>query len=93
MDLQAIWSTLSADSISAADRVIDALVQRFELLAEFPEMGKERPELAAALRSFPVGNYLVFYRITPEVIEVVRVLHAARDLPTHFRAADHEPGE
>jgi toxin ParE1/3/4 len=40
--------------------------------------------MAPGLRSFPVGNYVVFYRIVPEGIELVRVLHGARDLRRLF---------
>jgi toxin ParE1/3/4 len=43
-------------------------------------MGTPRDTLAPGLRSFPVGSYLVFYRVVPEGIEVARILHGARDL-------------
>jgi len=46
-----------------------------------PEMGRRREELAMHLRSFPVGRYIIFYRSMQEGIEIVRVLHGARDLP------------
>ena len=43
-------------------------------------MGTARDRLAPGLRSFHVGNYLVFYRPVQDRIELVRVLHGARDL-------------
>ena len=43
-------------------------------------MGTARDNLGRGVRSFPVGNYLVLYRIIPDGIEVARVLHGARDL-------------
>lgn len=46
-----------------------------------PLVGRARPKLAAALRSFPEGRYVLFYRPAPNGIELVRVLHSARDLP------------
>jgi hypothetical protein len=49
-------------------------------------MGRLRPELAPHLRSFPIGNYVIFYRLTQEGIEVARVLHGARDIDALFRA-------
>jgi toxin ParE1/3/4 len=56
------------------------------LLLRNPELGKprmfERPELSG-LRSFAVrdfGQHLVFYRPMDRGIEVLRVLHGARDL-------------
>ena len=52
-------------------------------------MGQVRPELASGVRSFPVGKYVVFYLPMEEGIEVVQVIHAARDIPAVFR----RPGE
>jgi toxin ParE1/3/4 len=49
-----------------------------------PDMGRLREELAARLRRFPVGNYVVFYRSIAGGIEIARVLHGARDLPPLF---------
>jgi len=43
-----------------------------------------RPELALAVRSFPVGNYVIFYRPHGDGIVVIPVLHGARDLPGMF---------
>jgi toxin ParE1/3/4 len=50
------------------------------MLADQPESGRERPELLPGLRSFPVGYYLVFYRLSNGVLTIERVLNAARDL-------------
>jgi toxin ParE1/3/4 len=47
-------------------------------------MGREREELSARLRSFAVGNYVIFYRPAKDGIEVVRILHGARDFPPLF---------
>ncbi len=47
-------------------------------------MGRRREELAPALRSFPAGNYVIFYRPVREAIQIIRVLHGARDIETMF---------
>ncbi len=49
-----------------------------------PYMGRQREELAARLRSFPVGSYVIFYRPIDDGIEVARILHGARDFPPLF---------
>jgi toxin ParE1/3/4 len=54
-------------------------------------MGAERSDLATALRSWPLDNYLIFYKPLPDGIEVLRVLHGARDLPPFFLPPD-QPG-
>jgi len=42
-------------------------------------------ELAANLRSFPIGNYLVFYRPFEGGIHLIRLLHGAREItPEYF---------
>lgn len=47
-DLDEIWSYIAGDaSPTTADRLIDAIIDRFELLAEQPRMGRLRPEFGA----------------------------------------------
>ena len=50
-----------------------------------PLMGPARPELGRDLRSFPVGDYLLIYRPVKEGIELVRVVHGARNLRRIFK--------
>ena len=50
------------------------------MLSEQPKAGRERPELAPGLRSFPVGNYLLFYLPLPGGIDLVRVLSGYMDI-------------
>jgi toxin ParE1/3/4 len=47
-------------------------------------MGRAREELAADLRSFPFGRYVIFYMPVQDGIDVVRVLHSARDVDAAF---------
>ena len=68
----------------AADHFLDALEAACKLLAEHPLIGRPRAELAENLRSFAVGNYLIFYVPAPHGIDVVRVIYGGRDLPGIF---------
>ncbi|VEP17193.1 Plasmid stabilization protein [Hyella patelloides LEGE 07179] len=80
-DLIEIWSYIAQFSEEAADRIIDTIYQKADLLAQSPYMGKERSELHPSLRSFVIEKYVLFYRpIEENGIEVVRVLHGARDI-------------
>ncbi|MDD5141277.1 MAG: type II toxin-antitoxin system RelE/ParE family toxin [Verrucomicrobiales bacterium] len=69
---------------TAAHRFLDSLEETCELLAAQPLIGRSRPELADDLRSFPVGNYLIFYAPTANGIDVARVIYGGRDLPGIF---------
>ncbi|MDZ8108879.1 MAG: type II toxin-antitoxin system RelE/ParE family toxin [Nostoc sp. DedQUE12a] len=55
-----------------------------------PEMGRKRDSLALNLRSFPVGNYLIFYRPIDQGIEVIRLLHGARDIQSLFEDSEDD---
>ncbi len=79
-DLAEIWSFIADDSEASADRFLAKLQTKLSLLATQPEMGRLRPELMPDLRSFPYARYVLFYIARPEGIEVVRVLHSARDI-------------
>ncbi len=83
-DLDDIWLYIASDNLTAADRFIDELVGKFQTLAIEPGVGRTRDELGESIRSFPVGNYVIFYRALPDGIEVVRVLSGFRDIPKLF---------
>lgn len=83
-DIEDILMFIAADSVDAAITFNERLASRFEMLAENPKMGRERPEIKEGLRSFPEGNYLVFYREWAGIVAIVRVLHGARDLDEIF---------
>jgi toxin ParE1/3/4 len=68
----------------AADRFLDALDETCEMLAEHPLIGRPRSELGENLRSFPVGNYLIFYVPRADGVDIARVIYGGRDLPGAF---------
>lgn len=79
-DLLQAWLHLADQSPNAADHWVDAVDQAATRLAGFPALGRARDELVVGVRSFSVGKYLIFYTISPEGVNVLRVLHGARDL-------------
>lgn len=83
-DLDEIWFYIAQDDPDIADRFIRLIVSRFPELASIPEMGWSREDLSPNLRSFPVKNHTIFYRPMESGVEIVRVIHGARDLPPLF---------
>lgn len=83
-DIDEILAFIAADNLDAALSFSDRLTHLFEMLADNSEAGRERPELKEDLRSFPEGNYLIFYRVWAGNVAIVRVLHGARDLEEIF---------
>lgn len=80
-DLQDIWDFIASDSVTAADRLEGELFEAFELLAQRPRMGHTRSDLTAQdVRFWPVGSYLIVYRRISTKLQIVAVLHGARDI-------------
>ena len=80
-DLDEIWDYLAEDSIAAADRVLDALAQGFYKLTAHPGIGHIREDLAGKkYKFFLVYSYLIIYRPDTRPLEIIRVLHASRDI-------------
>ncbi len=83
-DLIDIWLYISQNNESAADALIRKITLKFDELLANPEMSRERTDIALFVRSFSVGNYLIFYQVVQEGIEIVRVIHGARNIPSFF---------
>jgi toxin ParE1/3/4 len=79
-DLLEIWLYIADRDTRAADRVVGEIQRVCELIASHPMMGRERPDVLPGVRSFVVMSWTIFYRVEQDFIDIVRVLHGARDL-------------
>ena len=79
-DLIDIWLYIAHEDVHAADRLLDEIEGKFHLLANQSALGPARPDIAPGLRYLPVRRYLILYREITGGIEVVRVVHGARDI-------------
>lgn len=80
-DLIEIWEYVADDNLEAADSLVSQLRSQARLIATQPRIGKERFDLASELRSFALGEYVLFYRPMDRTgISLVRVLHGRRDI-------------
>ena len=83
-DLFSIWEYVAERNSAAADHLIRRIDEALRTLASNPGIGEKQDQYRVGLRCFPVGVYLVFYLTLDDGIEVVRVLHGARDIPALF---------
>jgi toxin ParE1/3/4 len=83
-DLEEIWLHIAQDNPNKADKLLDEIEETSRKLAQFTNMGINRDELHTGLRSFPVGQYLIFYLPISNGLEIVRVLHGMRNIDTFF---------
>lgn len=80
-DLEEISDFISQDSPRAARRVLSELRKAMRRLAKMPGMGHLREDLAEeSVRFWCVYSYLIVYRPQTKPLEVLRVVHAARDV-------------
>lgn len=78
-DLANIWSYIARDSIQHADRWLAELYEVFSLLCIHPRMGPSSDSIAPGTRKFPVGNYIIYYRLSGARVQIAHVLHGKRD--------------
>jgi antitoxin ParD1/3/4 len=85
-DLLDIWSFIARDNPEAADRVEAAVFRACDLLASSPFAGRIRKDVTPlALRFWvvhPYPNYLIVYDPGKNPLQIIRILHGARDLPS-----------
>lgn len=79
-DLDAIWLHIARDDPGAADRFVDDFHVRMKRLIDHPRSGPARPEIGVDLRTVTVANYLAFDRVRGSDVDILRVVHGARDL-------------
>jgi toxin ParE1/3/4 len=84
-DLFRIYSYIEKRSLAAAKEILAQIDKKFEQLAWFPFIGRERSSLAPGLRSALVGKYLIFYLVRDNEIIVVRVIDGRMDIDEELR--------
>lgn len=86
-DLDDIAEFIARDNPQAATRVIRAIRAKCRAIGKNAWIGAAREELEPGLRCVPAGKYVIFYR-SENPVQVIRVLHGARDIPSVFKADD-----
>ena len=87
-ELDDIWYYIAKESrsIETADRVVDSITDGFFLLSVYPHLGRRRDQdLRPGLRSFPVGEYVIIYRVEAEDVLILHIIRGSRDIETLFR--------
>jgi addiction module RelE/StbE family toxin len=79
--LDAIYHYIAEDSPAYANRMINRLTHRSRQIAAFPLSGRMVPEYEMKdIREVIEGSYRIIYYIKPEQIDVLAVLHGARNV-------------
>jgi toxin ParE1/3/4 len=85
LDLQQIMEFIALDKPGAALNFVERLEEACRALAKNPDLGASRDDLLPRLRVWSVGKYAIFYRQTEDGIDVVRVVHGAKNFTALFQ--------
>lgn len=80
----AFYIFLESGSLDVSDRLIQSMTERFDLLDRYPFAGRTRDDLRPGIRGFPVGAYVLLYRIEESTPVILRIVRGSRDLETLF---------
>lgn len=81
LDLESIRDYIRRDSDYYAARFVERIIKAVESLEGFPEMGRSVPEAEKEnIRELLFYNYRIMYRMEPERILILAVIHGARNL-------------
>jgi toxin ParE1/3/4 len=83
-DFEDIFDYIAVDGPQAAVRYVRMLRKTALGLGHFPRKYAVREDLPGELRAVPTGSHLIVYRIAKNRVEILRVVHGARDLPKLF---------
>ena len=82
-DLHEIWEYIAQDDFDAADRWVRKLRDAIESIARTPGIGHSRKDLTDfSILFWPVGAYLILYRMKGDCVEIVAVTQGARNIPS-----------
>src|ERR1051326_2402700 len=80
-DLLSIWRYGAEEwSASVADDHERAIGRACQRLVDYPHFGRSRDELIIGLRSTQADPHVIFYKLSADVIEIVRVVHQGEDV-------------
>jgi len=75
--LEAAIKRIQQDNPNAARKIAQAVIDRIEQLATFPGLG--RPGEVKGTRELVSPPYVVVYRFTEEIVEILYIWHGAQD--------------
>ncbi len=85
-DLETIADYLATvGTMETSERFLSDIDRRFLYIAQFPKIGRSREEFYPNLRSLPYKQYVIFYCLLQDSIEIFRVVSGYRDIEDLFR--------
>ncbi len=77
-DIKAVAHYIAKDNRHAAERWFQEVHEKCERIGQMPRIGVSRFDVRPGLRSLPFRNYLILYREAKGGVEIIRIIHGAR---------------
>ena len=84
VDLEEIGDRIAQRNPARAVTCIQELRERCLRIGDFPHAGPPRPQWSMGIRIAVHGKYLIIYRLHDDTVQVLRIVHGARDLDALF---------
>ena len=75
--------TIAQFGVNQATAYVEGLIEKFELLVKYPQLGKEADHLAPNIRSLIYQSHTIYYKPRQNDIFIVRVIHQRME-PRHL---------
>jgi toxin ParE1/3/4 len=85
-DLEAVSDYYAKNGVEAGERLLDKFNKKCRYLTQFPSIGRSYEHLQAGMRGLLVDNYIIFYQLLEDGIEILRVVRGDRDLESLFES-------
>ncbi len=83
-DLEEISTYYAVHNVEAGEKFIDEFEARCRYLVNFPNIGKSYRSIRPDLRGISFSGYIIFYRVSARIVEILRVVSGSRDLEALF---------
>ena len=84
-DLSSIWDfTEEHWDIRQAETYVNEIRAAIERIANDPVRGRACDEIRVGYRRYGIGGHLVFYVVSAEGVDVIRILHQRMDPTLHL---------
>jgi toxin ParE1/3/4 len=83
-DIEGIGDRIAERNPARAVSYVRELRERCRSIGEFPHAGPPRPQWGEGIRIAVHGKYVIVYRVRDEAVQILRVVHGARDLDALF---------
>ena len=84
--LSNIYEYISEDNPVAAQKVVEGIYEKVQVLKVFPKIGyKYKDEVDGEIRILLYGHYRIAYLVKPDLVEILGVFHGALDIQRYIQ--------